>query len=586
MINLDNLFTSAGYDKIYFDNQLVDKVYFDDNLVYERCVQITLPSTITSAFSSQTYSVINEDTLTTGITESVSSSNLTNYYRAGKNVYIKPTSTPKRIIKVGNIELPYHNSSSGVLTTTTILSTAKSIGSFSSNSVLTGTLSNYIVSCSLSYDSSISSRGQINSIRSNWGQASGSYTGTFYTKGGSTLAINYLATKNANTALYSYSSNRYSLLSAPPTSASALILRTGSLSVPNTTSSFSTKLFAAPFYWLKISNKTGNTISINNKTIANNATSTVSWYNVDNNWSERPYGEFPDLTSSYISPFPTISCPSYVTYSWNAIINYDGSFYDYRIAFDINTTLAGTDQVVPSITLLSSSSNIYPNVWSVYANSAGKFGYSYTDLESAKSQRTYFMYTNQKNFCYKPTNAATIINNKGYIKVTFDGAESYIVDATSSTSETDTLATAASCHLSSSLSSGDRYTLSSSSVYPAADYVYVWISKGGTGNWTAQISNRLPFAITVQYATTKLKSQSVSGVTLSTINITGGTYDNPSQEDVTITDQPWYEDIYAAFRVIRWYPRTTTIASGSNYLSRNYKWFYIQDGGVAEILTM
>ena len=28
MINLDNLFASAGYNEIYFDNQLVDKVYF------------------------------------------------------------------------------------------------------------------------------------------------------------------------------------------------------------------------------------------------------------------------------------------------------------------------------------------------------------------------------------------------------------------------------------------------------------------------------------------------------------------------------------------------------------------------------
>ena len=167
MINLDNLFASAGYNEIYFDNQLVDKVYFDGNLVYDRCVKITLPSnTITSAFSAQTYSVINEDTLTTGITESVSSSNATNYYRVGENVYIKPTSTPKRIIKVGNVELPYHNSSTGALTTATTLSTAKSIGSFSTDSVLAGTLSNYIVSCSLSYDSSISSRGRISAIQS------------------------------------------------------------------------------------------------------------------------------------------------------------------------------------------------------------------------------------------------------------------------------------------------------------------------------------------------------------------------------------------------------------------------------------
>ena len=580
MINLDNLFTSAGYNEIYFDGQLVDKVYFDDNLVYDRCVKITLPSNITSAFSSRTYSVINEDTLSTGITESVSSSNLTNYYRVGKNVYIEPTSTPKRIIKIGNVELPDHNSSTGALTTAIILNTAKSIGSFSNSSVLTGTLSNYVVSCSLSYDSSISSRGQINSISSEWGHSSGSYTGTFYTKGGSTLTINYAAIKNANTALYSQSSSGYSLLSAPPTSASSLILRAGLLSVPNTTGSFSTKLLAVPFYWFKISNKTGQTLSIDNKSVANNTTSTVSWVSLDGSIN-KPSCTYPDLTSSYISALPTISCPSYVTYSWNTFINYDGDSYYNRVEFNINITSAGTSQVVPSITLLSSSSSSYPAIWSVYANSAGKFANSYLDLKYvAENQRTYFMPTSRTTFYYKPSNAATTINNKGYIKVTFDGEEYYIVDATSST---DNRATAAPCLLSSSLSPGDRYTLSSSSVYPAVDYVYVWISKGGSGNWTAQISNRLPFAITVQYATTKLKSQSVSGATLSTVTITGGTYNTPSQKDVTITDQPWYEDIYAAFRVIRWYP--TSVGLGSNYLSRNYKWFYVQDGGVAEILT-
>lgn len=584
MVNLDNLFASTGYNEIYFDGQLVDKVYFDGNLVYDRCVKITLPSNITSAFSAQTYSVINEDTLTTGITESVSSSNLTNYYRAGKNVYIKPTSTPKRIIKVGNVELPYHNSSTGALTTATTLRTAKSIGSFSTDSVLAGTLSNYIVSCSLSYDSSISSRGQISGISSDWGHSSGSYAGTFYTKGGSTLTINYSATKNANTALCEYSSSGYSVLGTPPSSVSSLILRTGSLSVPNTTSSFSAKLFAAPFYWFKISNKTGKTLSIDNQSVANNATSTVSWYNVGNYIIyNSPRCEYPDLTSSYISPLPSITCPSYVTYSWSTMIDYSGASYYNEVEFSINTTSAGTSQVVPSITLLSSSSNSYPNIWSVYANSAGKFATSYVGLKNAVSQRTYFMPTSYRNFYYKPTNAATTVNNNGYIKVTFDGEEYYIVDATSSSSETDTIATAAPCSLNSSPQRGDRYTLTSSSVYPAADYVYVWVSKGGLWDWTVQISNRLPFAITVQYTSKKVTGQSISGVTLSTVTIAGGTYDSPSQKNVTIIDVGGTADKYAGFSVIRWYPTTTGL--GSYYLSRQYKWFYVTDGGVAEILT-
>ena len=42
MVNLDNLFASTGYNKIYFDGQLVDKVYFDGNLVYKYCNNITL----------------------------------------------------------------------------------------------------------------------------------------------------------------------------------------------------------------------------------------------------------------------------------------------------------------------------------------------------------------------------------------------------------------------------------------------------------------------------------------------------------------------------------------------------------------
>ena len=583
MVNLDNLFASTGYNEIYFDGQLVDKVYFDGNLVYDRCVKITLPSNITSAFSAQTYSVINEDTLTTGITESVSSSNLTNYYRVGENVYIKPTSTPKRIIKVGNVELPYHNSSTGALTTATTLSTAKSIGSFSTDSVLAGTLSNYIVSCSLSYDSSISSRGHISGIDSEWGQSSGSYTGIFYTKGGSTLTINYSATKNANTALYSYSSSRYSLLGAPLSAVSSIILRTGLLSVPNTTSSFSTKLFAVPFYWLKISNKTGKTLSINNNSVANNTISTVSYYSL-NGSTYSPSCKYPDLTNSYISLLPSITCPSYVTYSWSTSIDPSGAFYNNSVEFIINTTLAGTSHVVPSITLLSSSSNSYPDIWSIYANYSGKFADSYLSLKYAESvQRTYFMPTRKSTFYYKPTNAATTIDNNGYIKVTFDGEEYYIVDKTYSSSETDTRATAAPCKLNSSPQRGDRYTLTSSSVYPAADYVYVWVSKGGLWEWTVQVSNRLPFAIMVQYTSTKVTGQSTSGVTLSTVTIAGGTYDNPSQKNVTIKDVGGTSDKYAGFSVIRWYPTTTGL--GSDYLSRQYKWFYVTDGGVAEILT-
>ena len=253
------------------------------------------------------------------------------------------------------------------------------------------------------------------------------------------------------------------------------------LSVPNTTSSFSTKLLAVPFYWFKISNKTGKTLSINNQSVANNATSTVSWYNVGGS-TYNPSCKYPDLTNSYIALLPSITCPSYVTYSWSTSIGSSGASYSNEVEFSINTTSAGTSQVVPSITLLSSSSNSYPNIWSVYANSTnstGKFATSYVDLKNAESQRTYFMPTNRSTFYYKPTNAATTINNNGYIKVTFDGEEYYIVDKTYSYSETDTRATAAPCGLNSSPQRGDRYTLTSSSVYPAADYVYVWVSKGG-----------------------------------------------------------------------------------------------------------
>lgn len=239
--------------------------------------------------------------------------------------------------------------------------------------------------------------------------------------------------------------------------------------------------------------------------------------------------------------------------------------------------------MVPSITLLSSSSNSYPDIWSVYTSSSGKFGDTYIDLQYAVSQRTYFLPTRKRTFYYKPTNAATTINNNGYIKVTFDGEEYYIVDKTYSSSEMDTRATAAPCRLNSSPQRGSRHTLTSRSVYPAADYVYVWISQGGWNHWTAQISNRLPFAITVQYTSTKVTGQSISGVTISSVTIAGGTYDNPSQKNVTIIDQIGLSDKYAGFSVTRWYPTTTGF--GSDYLSRQYKWFYVTDGGVAEILT-